>query len=295
MRADGHWAASAALPVARSGTHNGLVIPAAVRLVHPAPALAVTLLSGALGVILLAQAGQPPGERLWLTVLAVAGSQIFTGATNDLVDSGRDAVAGRREKPLPAGELTPNVALWIASAGLGLQLVASLWLGLLPMLLGLAAAFGAAAYNLALSRTPLSPIPYLVSFGILPLWIAAGVGVELERVLPAVPLAAAFAAAAHLANTLRDFEVDAATGSRALAQVIGRRNTRWLAVGCAVSVGLGVGLALILGGRMSGPSLALGAVGLGAVSVGALGERWLWYGLLLAAVAWTAAWALSTG
>jgi 4-hydroxybenzoate polyprenyltransferase len=272
-----------------------LVILAAVRLVHPAPALAVTFLSGALGAILLAQAGQPPNERLWLTVLAVAGSQIFTGATNDLVDSARDALAGRKEKPLPAGELTPNVALWIASAGLGLQLVASLWLGPLPLLLGLAAAFSAAAYNLALSRTPLSPIPYLVSFGILPLWIAAGVGVELERVLPAVPLAAAFAAAAHLANTLRDFEVDAATGSRSLAQVIGRRNTRWLAVGCAAAVGLGVGLALILSGRMSGASLALGAGGLGAVAVGALGERWLWYALLLAAVAWTAAWALSTG
>jgi hypothetical protein len=60
-------------------------------------------------------------------------------------------------------------------------------------------------------------------------------------------------------------------------------------------VGLGVGLALILGSRMSGASLALGAVGLGAVTVGALGERWLWYGLLLAAVTWTAAWALSTG
>lgn len=268
---------------------------AAVRLVHPAPALAVTVLSGSLGAILLAQAGQQPDERLWLTVVAVAGSQIFTGATNDLVDSARDAAAGRSEKPLAAGELTPNVALWIASAGLGLQLVASLWLGPLPLLLGLAAAFSAAAYNLALSRTPLSPIPYLVSFAILPLWIAAGVGVELERVLPAVPLAAAFAAAAHLANTLRDFDVDATTESRNLAQVIGRRNTHLLAVGCAAAVGLGVGLALIPGARTSGASLALGAIGLGAVALGARSERWLWFALLVAAVAWTAAWALSTG
>jgi protoheme IX farnesyltransferase len=271
------------------------VILAAVRLIHPAPALAVTLLSGALGAILLAQAGQPPGERLWLVVLAVAGSQVFTGATNDLVDAERDAAAGRAEKPLPAGRLTPNLALWIASAGLGAQLAASLGLGPLPLLLGLAAAISAATYNLALSRTPLSPIPYLVSFGILPLWVAAGVGVPLERVLAAVPLAAAFATAAHLANTLRDFDADSANGSRSLAQVIGRRNTRMLAVGCAAAVGLGVGLALILGGRMTGASLALGAVGLAAVGLGARAERWLWYALLIAAVAWTAAWALSTG
>jgi 1,4-dihydroxy-2-naphthoate octaprenyltransferase len=168
-------------------------------------------------------------------------------------------------------------------------------LGTLPLLLGLAAAFSAAAYNLALSRTPLSPIPYLVSFGILPLWIAAGVGVELERVLPAVPLAASFAVAAHLANTLRDFDTDASNGSRSLAQVIGRRNAHLLAVGCAAGVGTGVGLALILGGRIGGSSAALGAIGLAAVALGARRERWLWSALLVAAVAWTAAWALSTG
>jgi 4-hydroxybenzoate polyprenyltransferase len=271
------------------------MIVATVRLIHPAPALAVTGLSGVLGAILLAQAGQAPDERLWLLVLAVAGSQVFTGATNDLADASRDLSAGRWEKPLAAGDLTPNLALWIASAGLGTQLAASLSLGPLPLLLGLAASFSAAAYNLALSRTRLSPVPYLVSFGILPLWIAAGVGVELERVLPAVPLAAVFAAAAHLANTLRDFDVDAATGSRSLAQVIGRRRTHLLAVGCAAAAGLGVGLALLLGGRMSGGSLVSGAVGLAAVAFGARGERWLWSALLVAAVAWTAAWALSTG
>jgi 4-hydroxybenzoate polyprenyltransferase len=275
--------------------HNGRVLIAAFRLVHPAPALAVTALSGVLGAILLSQAGEPPDARLWLTVLAVAGSQIFTGATNDLVDVERDRAASRLEKPLLAGQLTPNLALWIASAGLGLQLVASLWLGTLPVLLGLAAAFSAAIYNLALSRTPFSPIPYLVSFGILPVWIAVGVGVELERVLPAVPLAAALAVAAHLANTLRDFDADTTTGSRSLAQVIGRRNTHLLAVGCAAAVGLGVGLALILSDRMGAPSLALGGIGLAAVALGARGERWLWFALLVAAVAWTAAWALSTG
>ena len=208
---------------------------AAIRLIHPAPAIAVTLLSAVLGAILLAQEGRPIDERWWLTVLAIAGSQVFTGVTNDLADAARDEAAGRIEKPIPAGAVSQNLALWLASAGLAVQVAASTWLGALPLVLGLGAVASAAAYNLALSRTPLSPLPYLISFGLLPLWIAAGVDVPLERVVPAVPLAAAFAAAAHLANTLRDFDSDAASGSRCLAQVLGPRHHaaagRWAGVG----------------------------------------------------------------
>ena len=269
-------------------------MPAALRLIHPAPAVAVTLLTAVLGALLLAQAGVAPGWRLLLTVLAVAGSQVFTGALNDLADARRDAATGRREKPLAAGAITRRSAQAVATGGLVLQLGASLPLGIAPTLFGLAAVGSAAAYDLLLSRTPLSPLPYLVSFGLLPAWIATGVGVDVGRVLPAVPLAALFAGAAHLANTLRDFDADAAGDSRSLAQLIGRRWTGWLAAACLLAVGIGVGLSLAIGGAGTA-SLALGIVGLGVVAVGALRERWLWYAILVAAVAWTAAWALATG
>jgi 4-hydroxybenzoate polyprenyltransferase len=266
---------------------------AAVRLVHPAPALAVTLLTAVLGAVLLQQAGQPPSWRLVLTVLAVAGSQLFTGATNDLADEARDRASGRHEKPLPAGAMSRAGAWTVAAVGLGLQLVASIPLGPVPLLLGLVAVGSAAAYNAVLSRTPLSPLPYVVSFGLLPLWIATGIGVDPARVLGAVPLGAVFAAAAHLANTLRDFDADAGGGSGSLAQLIGRRATRALAVGCLLAVGIGVGVALVVRGA-GVASLSLGAAGLVVVAVGSLRERWLWYAILLAAVAWTAAWALAT-
>lgn len=268
-------------------------MPAALRVIHPAPALAVVALSAALGAILSSQAGLPLGAGWALTVLAVAGSQVFTGATNDIADRVRDAAA-RPEKPVASGQLSLNAATWIASAGLALQLVASWRTGGLALALGAAASASALAYNLALSRTPFSPLPYLISFGLLPAWIAAGVGVPLERVLPAIPLAAPFAVAAHLANTLRDFEADAAGGSRSLAQVLGRTTSLRLAAGLAVAVGLGVGGALLLGGRGTPAGIGLGIVGLAAVGQGALKERRLWYGVLVAAVCWTAAWALST-
>jgi 4-hydroxybenzoate polyprenyltransferase len=270
-------------------------IAAAVRLVHPGPTLAVTALSGALGAILLAQAGRPIDERWLATVASVLGSQIFVGATNDLVDRGRDQAAARLSKPLAAGDISPGAAVWIASVGLALQLVASLRVGLLPTALGLAATGSALAYNLWLARTPLSVVPYLVSFGILPLWVAAGVGVPLERVALAPLLVAPFAAAAHLANTLRDFDADAALGSRVLAQVIGRSAALRLAWGLAMAVGIVVGAVLIAGGNAGAPALVLGAIGLVAIAQGIRGPEALWAGMLVAAVCWTAAWALATG
>ncbi len=270
-------------------------LAAAVRLVHPAPTAAVTLLSGLLGAVLLAESAQPIGGRWWATWAAVLGSQVFTGAINDLVDRNRDTAAGRVNKPLASGDISPEGALWVASGGLALQLAASLQLGTLPLALGAAATLSALAYNLWLSRTPLSVVPYLVSFGLLPVWVAAGVGVPLDRVTAAVPLVAPFAAAAHLANVARDYETDAEAGSRCAAQLLGRRSSVWLAWAVAMGVGLAVGAGLTLAAGAGMPSIALGVTGLIAVAQGAGSAQRLWYGILIAAVAWTAAWALASG
>jgi 4-hydroxybenzoate polyprenyltransferase len=268
---------------------------AAARLVHPAPTLAVTALSGALGGILLAQSGRGLDAAWAWTVVAVLGSQVFVGATNDLVDRSRDTAAARVTKPLVDGSLAPAAAVWVASIGLAVQLAASLQLGMAFLLLGVVAVGSALAYNLWLSRTPLSVLPYLVSFGVLPLWIATGVGVPLERVALAPVLVAPFAAAAHLANALRDFDADASQGSRNVAQVIGRARAFILAWGMALGVGLAVGAALLLGGPVHPVGVALGLAGLVAVAQGVRGADALWRGMLIAAVCWTAAWALSTG
>lgn len=266
-----------------------------VRLVHPAPAAAVVTLSAALAAILGAQSGGSPlGPRVILTVLSVAGSQILTGALNDWADRERDALA-QPTKPIPAGLVSPAAALGLAAVGLVLQLAASVPLGLLAVALGLVAALSAAAYNVWLSRTPLSFVPYLVSFGVLPLWIAAGVELPLERVALAPILVGPFAVAAHLANTLRDFDADAALGSRNLAQRLGRGGANVLAWGLAAGVGVGAGLSLTVAGRLELPSLVLGLIGLAAVGRGWGNPSRLWAGMLVAAVCWATAWALATG
>jgi 4-hydroxybenzoate polyprenyltransferase len=266
-----------------------------VRLVHPAPTAAVTALSAALATILTAETGRAIDWSLIALITAsVAGSQIFTGATNDLTDQSRDAIL-RPEKALPAGDLSANEALWIAAGGLALQIGTAARLGALPLVLGLAASTSALAYNVWLSRTPLSVVPYLVSFGLLPVWIAASLGISLERVAPAVVLVAPFAAAAHLANTLRDFEADAALGSRCLAQVLGRRNAQRLAVGLAVGVAVLVALSFFVASRLQPTPVVLGVLGLLAILRGTTDARRLWQGILAAAILWTIAWALASG
>lgn len=277
------------------GSQGSIATVSIVRLVHPAPAAAVVLLSAALASILSAEAGLAPlGGRVVWTVLAVLGSQILTGALNDWSDRARDA-AVQPSKPIPSGAVSASTALAVAALGLLLQLVASIPIGLAGLAVGLVASGSAAAYNLALSRTPLSVLPYLVSFGLLPIWIAAGVGVPLERVAVAPLLVAPFAAAAHLANTARDFDADAALGSRNLAQVLGRRRSFALAYGLSVGIGAGVGAFLLRDGAVEAPALILGAGGILAVAQGITGPRRLWFGMLVAAVCWTASWALATG
>jgi hypothetical protein len=56
-----------------------------------------------------------------------------------------------------------------------------------------------------------------------------------------------------------------------------------------VTAGLG------LWGQLRPVSLGLGVIGLAAVAQGAGNARRLWYGLLLAALCWTVAWAVATG
>ena len=270
------------------------MLPAALRLIHPAPASAVVILSAALGLILLDQVGRSPDGRLLLVVLSVAGSQVATGAFNDWADRFRDA-GSRPEKPIPAGDLGPRAALAIGAAGVVTQLASSAPLGGAALLFGAAATASALAYDLVLSRTAASVLPYIVSFGLLPLWIAAGLGLPLERVVGASLLVAPFAAAAHLANTLRDFDADAASGSRSLAQVIGRGRSRLVALALAIGVGVIVTAGLGLWGQLRPVSLGLGVIGLAAVAQGAGNARRLWYGLLLAALCWTVAWAVATG
>lgn len=250
---------------------------------HPLPCLAVTAFAAAWA----AAVGLPVG-RVGLVALAVLLGQLSIGWCNDAVDAPRDLASGRRDKPVPAGLVSAGSLRIAAAAALLACVVASLALGLAAGVVHLVAVASGWAYDLVLKPTPASPLPYAVSFGLLPavttlavsppFWPSAGVLVG----------AALLGTGAHFANTVGDSERDAATGVRGLPQRIGPKASLRVS---AVLVALAAVALLTADGSGGGWTLALlgaGAVlaAAGAVAAGRMvGRGRAAFRLTLAAVA----------
>ena len=99
------------------------------------------------------------------------------------------------------------------------------------------------AYNLGAKGTVLSVVPYIVSFGILPLVVTLSLSQPALASPWAMAAGALLGIAAHFANVLPDLEDDAATGIRGLPHRLGPR-----AVGLTIAGALAAAsLALVLG------------------------------------------------
>ena len=216
------WAAGPGRPWWRTGA-------ALLGACHPAPTAAVTVFA----TLLAAGTGRPAGGVL-LVGTAVAAGQLSIGWCNDRADLGRDAAAGRGDKPLARGRLGPRLVG--AAAGTALVLTVPLSLAAGPAagaahLAGVAAGW---AYNLRLKATRLSWLPYAVAFGLLPAF---------ATVLPGGPWPPWWVTAAggllgcgaHFANVLPDIADDRASGVLGLPQRLGRRRAAASAAACLVS------------------------------------------------------------
>ncbi|HVF19813.1 MAG TPA: UbiA family prenyltransferase [Mycobacteriales bacterium] len=234
-----------------------------VRACHPEPTAAVTTLMTALAVA----AGRGWGS-VWV-LLGVLAGQLSVGWSNDWIDRDRDRRAGRREKPIVSGA----VAARTVGIGAAVALVACVPLSFASgpraaaaHLTGVAFAW---AYNLRLKTTPLSVVPYVVAFALLPSFVTFG--------LPGTPAAPWWATAAggllgagaHFANTVPDLASDAHTGVRGLPHRVGLTWSVGLAaslLGAAVVV---LAVAPILDSE-SGTSSAAGTVATTAATAVAL-------------------------
>lgn len=197
-----------------------------LRACHPLPALAVTVF----GALLAGGMGHSPGGVAAVAV-TVALSQLSVGWANDAIDAGRDIAVGRTDKPLagdPAGRRTVAVAAVVATA---LTVAACLAWGWPAGAWFLAALISAQLYNWPLKATPVSIVPYLVSFACLVVFVSTA--------RPGAPLppgwlvaaAALLAGAAHLLNAVPDLADDAATGIHGLPQRLGARRSLLAASG----------------------------------------------------------------
>jgi 4-hydroxybenzoate polyprenyltransferase len=228
---------------------------------HPGPTVAVTLLVAGLAVA----SGQGLGGSLLATAAVLAG-QLSIGWSNDAVDAGRDASAGRGDKPVAGGAVTVFEVRAAALVALALCVPLSLLYG--PEagavhLVGVAAAW---AYNLGLKSTVLSWLPYAVGFGSLPAFVTLGLPGRPEPVWWIVAAAALLGVGAHLANVLPDIEDDLAAGVRGGPQRLGHTAVRLL-----LPVPLVAATVLLAAGRPSVPAV----VAAGVVLAASLTGSWL--------------------
>jgi len=220
-----------------------------VRACHPGPTVAVTTVT-----TLLATSVGVGGGRLIVVTAAVLTGQLSVGWSNDAFDAQDDHRAGRRDKPVVAGQVTAR-ALWVGAivalaASAALSLVG---LGALAGSLHLVAVGLAWAYNLGVARTPWSFVPYVAAFALLPTVVAAA-GAPPSAPAPwAVVGFAAMGFGAHLINGIRDLEVDRRVGLDGVAMRLGAARGRVLAASAFLVAGGAVGAGL----REARPLLAL--------------------------------------
>src|SRR5689334_20305188 len=230
---------------------------------HPEPGGAVTLAMTLLAVGV--------GHRGWSVLgvaAAIGATQLSVGWVNDWLDADRDRVAGRTDKPVASGVVSRRT---VGVAGLA----ASLAIPLLGLPFGAAAAICvtlvgifALLYDWPLKSTPLSVLPYLVAFGLMPAFVVLALPGHPWPPAWLVAAGALLGGGAHFANVLPDLADDAATGVVGLPHRLGATGSQF----AAAFLLLGATLTLVFGPG-GPPSWAGWAAAAAAVAILPLG----WY------------------
>jgi 4-hydroxybenzoate polyprenyltransferase len=152
-------------------------------------------------------------------------AQVSTGSLNDFVDREADAIH-QPYKPIPSQQVSASQALGMAlGAGAGaLALAASCGPAALGVMgVGLASGW---AYDLGLSRTPASWLPFTAGIVTVPRLGPAAIGARVPRPILTTALSGLLGLGLHLANAGPDIARDQAAGRRSLPVLLGPRLTR---------------------------------------------------------------------
>ena len=166
-------------------------------------------------------AGRGAGTA-WVVLAALAG-QLFVGWSNDYLDRARDRAAGRKDKPVAAGDIDPRAVGVAAIAALVAAVPLSLASGVAATLVHMVAIASATAYNLGLKATVLSPVPYAVSFALLPAFVTLGLTPSHWPPGWVMAAAAIIGVGGHFAQARPDVEHDRVQRVLGLPQLIGGR------------------------------------------------------------------------
>jgi 4-hydroxybenzoate polyprenyltransferase len=192
-----------------------------LRASHPEPAAAVTVVSAVLAL----STGRDAAGTAAVAVTILA-SQLATGWSNDALDAERDATVGRRDKPVPAGEISRRTVAIAAVVAAAATVPLALLSGPAAALVATIGLASAQLYNWPLKSTAVSVLPYAVSFAALPAFVVLGLPGAPRPPLWMVAAGGLLGAGAHFANTLPDLTDDARTGVRGLPHRLGPNGSR---------------------------------------------------------------------
>lgn len=186
-----------------------------VRASHFQPTFAVTAITTALAI----QVGR--GLGAWWVLLAVLTGQLSVGWSNDYFDRHRDSQSRRIDKPIVAGQVSASLVGTCAVVALILCVPLSLLSGWQAGSLHLVAVSLAWAYNFKLKSTIASAVPYVIAFGLLPVFVTLGLTHHPWPRPWAIAAASLLGLGAHFVNVLPDLESDRHTGVNGLPQRVG--------------------------------------------------------------------------
>jgi 4-hydroxybenzoate polyprenyltransferase len=167
--------------------------------------------------------------------IAIFAGQLVVGWSNDLIDAPLDIAAQRTKKPIVSKEINTEQLKKSILVALFVALILSLFspLGLTGTLIHFLGILSATFYNLKLKPTIFSPLPYIISFGLLPwaIYLPAGNQPPLWLYLNFMLIAVAF----HFFNVLKDFQWDINQGVLGLPQRLGRNASLVISISLVIS------------------------------------------------------------
>ena len=210
---------------------------------HPLPTLAMTIALAAAAAL----TGRPLLEVGLVAVTVLAG-QLTVGWLNDVVDRDRDREVGRLDKPVAMGWIDPGTVTFAIAVAVLAVIPLSIANGSYAGLAHLGAVASGWLYDLWVKKSFLSPLPYVVSFGLLPAFLSyGGLGGGMHGGPPTwamTVLAALLGIGIHFLNTLPDLVQDNETGVRHLplriALKIGAPKLLWISVAYTALVSVGI-------------------------------------------------------
>lgn len=218
---------------------------------HPGPVVMVT----SFAVVLAVALGFDPGRVLVIALATLLG-QLSIGFSNDWIDAGRDTEVRRTDKPIAAGRIRVSTVRAAAVLTAALGVVAGFTLGPAAGIAHTIAVAGGWSYNAWLKNTVFSVLPFLVSFGVYPLFVTLSAAEPAWSAPWVIAVGALLGVAIHFTNVLPDLDEDARTGIRGTPHRLGLIPSGLVAFGTLLVASALVAFAPIVADPQRAPTVA---------------------------------------